>query len=102
VFVTPTVVDNPDENDSNYNAGERTRLRELAKPIANMSKELIKKRDILSGDETVTAGPGEPLAPIDIPDDVQAAPAAAPAGTTTPAPASSKPAPAPSTSPVPR
>jgi hypothetical protein len=100
VFVTPTVVDNPDENDSNYNAGERTRLRELAKPIANMSKELIKKRDILSSDETVTAGPGEPLAPIDIPDDVPATPAAVPAGTTTPA--SSKPAPAPSTSPAPR
>jgi hypothetical protein len=96
------VVDNPDENDSNYNAGERTRLRELAKPIADMSKELIKKRDLLSSDETVTAAPGEPLAPIDIPNDAPATPAVVPAGTTTPAPASSKPAPAPSTSPVPR
>ena len=102
VFVTPTVVDNPDENDSNYNAGERTRLRELAKPIANMSKELIKKRDILSDDETVTAGPGEPLAPIDIPNDAPSTPVVVPAGTTTPAPTTSKPAPAPSTSPAPR
>jgi len=67
-----------------------------------MSKDLIKKRDILSDDETVTAGPGEPLAPIDIPNDAPVTPAVAPAGTATPAPASSKPAPAPSTSPVPR
>lgn len=97
VFVTPTVVDNPDENDSNYNAGERIRLRELAKPIADMSKELIKKRDILSTDGTVTAGPGNPLQPIDIPDDTKQLPAPTPTGATTPTPAGK-----PSTAPVPR
>ena len=113
VFVTPTVVDNPDENDSNYNSGERTRLRELAKPIADMSKELIKKRDLLSSDTPETAGPGEPLAPIDIPADTPWMPAPVAPSTVKPGSASPvkpetepvrEPVPTtpPSTAPVPR
>jgi len=66
VFVTPTVVDNPDENDHNYNQNERTRLRELAKPIADMSQDLIKTHDLISQDKEVKAAPGSPLKPIDI------------------------------------
>jgi general secretion pathway protein D len=76
VFVTPTVVDNPDANDSNYNADERKRLRELAKPVAEMSKQLIRDRNIVSEDAFVDSGPGEPLKPIDVAPD---APPAAPA-----------------------
>jgi hypothetical protein len=87
VFVTPTVVDNPDGNDSNFNADERTRLRELAKPLGEMSKELIKARDIVSDDGVVDASPGEPLKPIEI----EEAPAQAPAPA---APAAPAPAPA--------
>jgi general secretion pathway protein D len=80
VFVTPTVVDNPDANDSNYNADERKRLRELAKPVAEMSKQLIRDRNIVSEDAFVDSGPGEPLKPIDVaPDAPPAAPAPAPA-----------------------
>ena len=87
VFVTPTVVDNPDANDSNDNAEERKRLRELAKPIADMSKQLIRERNIVSEDNFVDAGPGEPLKPIDIEPDQ---PAAMPAPEPRPAPADPK------------
>ncbi len=95
VFVTPTVVDNPDGNDSNFNADERTRLRELAKPLGEMSKELIKARDIVSDDGFVDSAPGEPLKPIEA---EERAPAPAPA----PAPAAPKAAPAPAAEPAPR
>jgi type II secretion system protein D len=33
IFVTPIVVDNPDANDSNFNASERTRLEDLRTPL---------------------------------------------------------------------
>ncbi|MFM8641513.1 MAG: type II secretion system protein GspD, partial [Phycisphaerales bacterium] len=46
VFVTPTVVDNPDDNDTNYNADERERLRILSKPLAEAAEELEKKRGL--------------------------------------------------------
>jgi general secretion pathway protein D len=91
VFVTPTVVDNPDGNDSNFNADERTRLRELAKPLGEMSKELIKARDILSDDSVVDSSPREPLKPIEpSPEPVPAPAPAAPARSPQPAPPSQK------------
>ena len=40
MFITPVVVDNPDENDTNFNVDERKRLDELSKPLEEMSKEL--------------------------------------------------------------
>jgi general secretion pathway protein D len=101
VFVTPTVVDNPDENDANYNKDERKRLRELEKPVAEMSKELIKSRNVRSDDETVQAGPKDPLAPIEAGQETPVAPTPAPAPPAAAAPegsAPSKPAdPAPAT-----
>lgn len=42
VFVTPLVVDNPDENDTNFNVRERERLRELARPLNEKSEKLIR------------------------------------------------------------
>ena len=72
VFVTPLVVDNPDANDTNFNAEDRMRLRELAKPVAEMSKDLVKKHQLLSDDEPVKAGPRDPLEPIDIDGDKKA------------------------------
>jgi general secretion pathway protein D len=42
MFITPVVVDNPDENDTNFNVEERRRLEELSKPLEEMSKELAK------------------------------------------------------------
>jgi Flp pilus assembly secretin CpaC len=96
VFVTPTVVDNPDENDSNYNKDERKRLRELEKPVGEMSKELIKSRNVMSDDNVVPIGPKDPLAPIEggqeEPDAPAKAPAPVPAAATPAASAPSKPA----------
>ena len=40
IFITPIVVDNPDENDTNFNVEERKRLDELSKPLEEMVKEL--------------------------------------------------------------
>jgi hypothetical protein len=94
--VTPTVVDNPDENDANYNKDERKRLRELEKPVAEMSKELIKSRNLRSDDETVLPGPTDPLAPIEAGQELPVAPAppaaAAPEGSAPSKPADPAPA----------
>jgi type II secretion system protein D len=40
IFITPIVVDNPDENDTNFNVEERKRLDELSKPLEEMVKTL--------------------------------------------------------------
>lgn len=44
IFITPVVVDNPDENDVNFNAEDRERLEELSRPLDEMADEL-KGRD---------------------------------------------------------
>ncbi len=36
IFVTPIVVDNPDQNDTNYNEFERTRLENIRRPLDNV------------------------------------------------------------------
>jgi type II secretory pathway component GspD/PulD (secretin) len=77
VFVTPTVVDNPDDNDTNYNADERERLRILSKPLAEAAEELEKKRGLTGNDKVPAAKKDEPLKPIDIPAEPAAAPKAA-------------------------
>jgi general secretion pathway protein D len=76
VFVTPTVVDNPDVNDTNYNAEERERLRILSKPLAEAAEEMEKKRNVLGNDKVPAAKPDEPLKPVDIPPDLPPAPKA--------------------------
>ena len=40
IFVTPIVVDNPDENDENFNAEDVRRLEELSKPLDDMARDL--------------------------------------------------------------
>ncbi|MAH66453.1 MAG: hypothetical protein CMJ27_08700 [Phycisphaerae bacterium] len=44
MFITPVVVDNPDENDTNFNVDERNRLEELSKPLEEMSRQLAKEQ----------------------------------------------------------
>ena len=44
MFITPVVVDNPDENDTNFNVDERKRLEELSKPLEEMSRQLAKEQ----------------------------------------------------------
>ena len=45
IFITPVVVDNPDENDINFNSTERERLEELSTPLDDLGKELDKNSD---------------------------------------------------------
>ena len=40
VFITPTVVDNPNENDTNFNVDMRERLKELSLPLQELEKVL--------------------------------------------------------------
>jgi general secretion pathway protein D len=43
VFVTPIVVDNPDENDINFNELDRRRLEKLSEPLSEGARELQKR-----------------------------------------------------------
>ena len=45
VFITPIVVDNPDENDINFNEIDRRRLEQLRDPIGERSRTLKQKLD---------------------------------------------------------
>jgi type II secretion system protein D len=82
IFVTPLVVDNPDANDTNFNAGERGRLEDLRTPLG--------RRDAPDGER----GFFENLRSVDITDGAaKGGPSSAPA---VPAPAPS-PSPAPNT-----
>ncbi|TVQ52963.1 MAG: hypothetical protein EA377_09060 [Phycisphaerales bacterium] len=44
-FITPIVVDNPSENEENFNVSERENLRRLARPMAEQAKETQNIRD---------------------------------------------------------
>ncbi|NBX26448.1 MAG: hypothetical protein EBQ99_10465, partial [Planctomycetes bacterium] len=59
LFITPVVVDNPDENDTNFNVGELERLRALEKPMDSKMQEM--QRD--AGLERKAAEPVAPSPP---------------------------------------
>jgi type II secretory pathway component GspD/PulD (secretin) len=58
IFITPTVIENPDENDTNFNVLERQRLESLSKPLSQTSKQLVEQGRILGKDGV------DPIAPI--------------------------------------
>lgn len=58
IFITPTVIENPDENDTNFNVLERQRLEALSKPLSQTSKQLVEEGRILGKDGV------DPIAPI--------------------------------------
>jgi general secretion pathway protein D len=58
IFITPTVIENPDENDTNFNVLERQRLEALSKPLSQTSKQLVEQGRILGKDGI------DPIAPI--------------------------------------
>lgn len=71
-FITPTVVDHPSENDSNFNAQERKYLEELIKPLQEQIKtrnqesnrDRLKERILQGASKTVDQPiPVEPLEP---------------------------------------
>ena len=64
IFVTPTVVDTPDENDTNFNADERERLEVLSKPLTAESESMVEKHKLMMPDKS-GGKPVDPLAPIE-------------------------------------
>jgi type II secretion system protein D len=58
IFITPTVIENPDDNDTNFNVIERQRLEALSKPLSQTSKQLVEQGRILGKDGV------DPIAPI--------------------------------------
>ena len=58
IFITPTVIENPDDNDTNFNVLERQRLEALSKPLSQTSKKLVEEGRILGKDGV------DPIAPI--------------------------------------
>lgn len=80
IFVTPTVVDNPDANDTNYNASERARLDDLKLPLNQRSTPEGKRgffENLRVGDPVPAAAPSSAPAPAAAPA-ANAAPSAAP------------------------
>jgi len=59
-FITPLVVDNPNENDTNFNKPEREHLRELAKPLREQLKHRQQYYQRFHASES---SPEEPAAP---------------------------------------
>ncbi|MDA0215251.1 MAG: hypothetical protein O2875_07795, partial [Planctomycetota bacterium] len=64
IFVTPTVVETPDENDTNFNADERERLEVLSKPLTAESESMVEKHKLMMPDKS-GGKPVDPLAPIE-------------------------------------
>ena len=64
IFVTPTVVDTPDENDTNFNADERERLEVLSKPLTAESENMVQKHKLIMPDKSGGKSV-DPLAPIE-------------------------------------
>jgi len=64
-FITPQVVDNPSENDTNFNAAARERLRSLSLPLKEQAKQREAIRDRILAPKT----PNSPVTPtiIDLP-----------------------------------
>lgn len=65
IFVQPTVVNNPDDNDRNFNIDELERLKALTQPMDNAVKDLEKRRDLVNPPKPSAPEPtSEPLDPI--------------------------------------
>ena len=59
-FITPIVVDNPSENDTNFNKLERENLSKMAKPLKEQAKERARLREkIITPEEGSTPNPPE-------------------------------------------
>jgi len=71
VFLVPVVVENPDANDTNYNAAELKRLQQLQEPLEKSSETLLKEskffEDIKSEDRVHpdNVGKSDPAAPAE-------------------------------------
>jgi general secretion pathway protein D len=84
-FITPIVVDNPMQNDTNFNVRDRKLLEELSQPLKDATRDMARRqrllprdmeRDARGGDEAGEPLPGdvEPPSPGATPDDGDTAP----------------------------
>ena len=64
VFIQPIVVDNPDENDTNFNEVDRQRLEQLTAPLTEQTRKLIIDSKMISPKDEAAGTP--PL--MDAPD----------------------------------
>ena len=65
IFVQPTVVNNPDDNDRNFNIDELERLKALTQPMDDAVKDLEQRRDLVNPPHPSPEEPtSEPLNPI--------------------------------------
>ncbi|MFO0827057.1 MAG: secretin N-terminal domain-containing protein [Phycisphaerales bacterium] len=107
VFVTPIVVENPEENDTNFNVLERKRLDQLSTPLDSIDQSgagrFFYDRNRLLQDSTrpsATPAPGAPSGPNSTaPSTAPSQPAPASTSPASTAPASSPPASTPPASP---
>ncbi len=51
IFITPLVVSNPDENDTNFNEADRRRLDQLSRPLDDITRKLIIESRVVPTDE---------------------------------------------------
>jgi len=57
VFITPIVVDNPDENDVNFNELDRRRLEQLSDPLSERTNQLKNKLGVKGVDSIAPVDP---------------------------------------------
>ena len=60
VFVTPIVVDNPDDNDVNFNELDRKRLEQLSEPLSEGARNLQRRlgvKGVATGGDTSGSDP---------------------------------------------
>jgi type II secretory pathway component GspD/PulD (secretin) len=56
IFITPIVVDNPDENDVNFNEIDRRRLEQLTDPLGERSRMLLEQLGVGGSVQEKTQG----------------------------------------------
>ena len=64
VFIQPIVVDNPDENDTNFNETDRQRLEQLTAPLTEQTRKLIIDSKMISTKNEAAGTPPLMDAPV--------------------------------------
>ena len=64
IFITPIVIDNPDENDTNFNETDRQRLEQLTAPLTEQTRKLIIDSKMISPKDEAAGTPPLMDAPV--------------------------------------
>ena len=57
IFITPIVVDNPDDNDVNFNELDRQRLEQLSEPLSEGARQLQRRLGVKGVDSPAATDP---------------------------------------------